>query len=77
MPEIFIFPWIERPGPYNTVRRRDRLRTLDDFYESFSVWYAFALGYNGLEEMEQNKKSDDDVRLNLGLKALFDSARTK
>ncbi len=49
------------PGPFNTLRRRDKLRTLDHFYDSFSEWYAFALGYNSLQEMEKNKRNDEDV----------------
>lgn len=43
-------------------RTRNLLQTLDMVVESFTLWYAFALGYNGIEEMEASRESDEDVR---------------
>ena len=49
-------------APVQVVRRRDRLRTLDDFCESFTNWYACAIGYDNVEDMNKNAANDDDVK---------------
>ena len=43
-------------------RKRHLLQTLEMVMESFTLWYAFALGYNSIEEMEASRDSDEDVR---------------
>ena len=44
------------------VRRRDRMRTFAHFCDSFTGWYACAIGYNSVEEMLKNASTDDDVK---------------
>jgi len=49
-------------APVQVVRRRDRLRTFDAFCDSFLGWYACAIGYNTIEEMNKSAATDDDVK---------------
>jgi Leucine-rich repeat (LRR) protein len=49
-------------APVQVVRRRDRLRTFDMFCESFTGWYACAIGYDSVQDMMKNAANDDDVR---------------
>ena len=49
-------------APVQVVRRRDRMRTFDQFCDSFNGWYACAIGYNTVEEMKKNASNDDDVK---------------
>jgi Leucine-rich repeat (LRR) protein len=37
-------------APVQVVRRRDRLRTFDMFCESFTGWYACAIGYDSVQD---------------------------
>jgi hypothetical protein len=62
-----------------TVVERDRhmLTTMDMVYDSFTLWYAFALGYNSAEEMEQGRDGDEDVRMKPGDVDLYDYIVTR
>ena len=49
-------------APVQVVRRRDRLRTFEMFCDSFTGWYACAIGYDSVQDMMKNAANDDDVK---------------
>jgi Leucine-rich repeat (LRR) protein len=59
-------------APSQVIRRRDRMRTFDMFCDSFTGWYACAIGYNSAEEMQQNAANDDDAKKKPSDQELYD-----
>ena len=50
-------------APVQVVRRRDRMRTFDQFCDSFNGWYACAIGYDTVEEMKKNFTDNESVMI--------------